>query len=111
MKKLNLDETWRLCLQMWKWIARERRKNQRTDIGTLKRQWLREHGIESIRFSCFFCEYGQRFVNSSLCQKCPAKMVDKNFNCEKDGRYYHWSERPVAFYNKLVQLNKRRKKK
>ena len=23
MKQLNLDETWQLCLKMWKWIIKE----------------------------------------------------------------------------------------
>ena len=48
MKKLNLNETWRLCLKMWKWIAKESKKNFSFSVFGLKEQWLEENGFKNV---------------------------------------------------------------
>lgn len=110
MKKLTLDQTWKLCLSMWRWIVRQIRQNSALNVNVLKQQWLDEHGYDSadIRDDCFFCAYIE-VRNSKGCEKCPGKKVDKGFDCRNFK--YSWFSVPIAFYNKLVSLNRKRMKK
>ncbi len=103
MKKLNLDETWRLCLEMWKWIAGEAGA---LFVPILKEQWLREHGYEDrLQADCFFCDYSK----GRGCLPCPGKEVDEAFDCTCTD--YDYCDNPIKFYNKLVSLNEIRLKK
>ncbi len=116
MKKLTLDETWRLCLSMWRWVAKQIRGGSRKCIDNLKIQWLEAHRYELneeddeyIKLNCFFCEYEEQQLmkgERSSCDYCPGKMIDKSFSCVGSG--YSWSGTPIAFYNKLVSLNRKR---
>lgn len=112
--KLSLNDTWKHCLSMWRWIARQKRAGSRQPSFILKRRWLANHGFEedALNSDCFFCEYaethgGKGGLTSEDCVKCPGKTVDE-FNCMST--QYHY-DRPVAFYNKLVALNRKRLKK
>ena len=110
MKRLNLDETWRLCLQMWKWIAKEEKKRKsNTSVWVFKERWLDKHGFEDVFENCFFCEYKIKHKNSSPnypldCHLCPARRIDKTFFCEHHP--IDWEESPIAFYKELLRLNK-----
>ena len=115
MKKLTLDQTWKLCIDgMWAWIAKERRKSRRLNVMDLKAKWRKKHfPNKKIKFNCFFCEYNMQH-KGSLCSECPARKIDSklgSFWCEEgrggpEGTY--WFSRPIAFYNKLVSLNRKR---
>jgi len=103
-KKMNLEDTWKNCLAMWRWIAEQRRKRDKRGVFKLKEVWLEENGFKRIYENCFFCNYA--LFN---CPACPGKQVSKRFDCQR--KTYHFEYRPIAFYNKLVALNKKRKKK
>lgn len=98
---MTLNETWKQCIAMWKWIAEQKGVN----TVLLKIRWLGEHGFEGIECGCFFCDYadGQAGVD---CEKCPAVMIDPNFSCDKPK--YHYRKKRIAFYEKLVALNEKR---
>ncbi|KKK82643.1 hypothetical protein LCGC14_2801350 [marine sediment metagenome] len=105
MKKLTLDETWRLCLSMWKWIAKQKREGSKKTPVQLKYQWMSAHGLEEkINADCFFCNYIT--ANKKCDIYCPGVKIDKDFNCATSG--CHWYHDPIAFYNKLVSLNRKR---
>lgn len=111
MKKLTLDESWELCLEMWKWIADNYVKGG-FGVGRLKTRWLVDHGFErsDIHLDCFFCEYMDQNRNkptgnpSYNCDHCPAVLVERSFQCTKCE--YHYICKPVKFYQKLVELNR-----
>ena len=120
MKRLNLNETWVLCLKMWKWIAMKVRvaikAGKEWDVVILKREWLSSHGFENIRIyhNCFFCEYAHQHnphkdIRGEGCSLCLARKIDKEFDCQDTD--YEYDQKPIAFYKKLVELNKIRLKK
>ncbi len=113
MKRLNLDETWVLCLAMWKWIAQQVRAaikaGKAWDVNNLKAKWCRKHGYSHIDWLCFFCEYILHNNRSScktsrISPHCPGRKVDKKFNCQN--KEYQFENKPIAFYKKLLALNK-----
>ena len=100
---------------MWKWVAKKYKKGSKIPVVILKREWAQKHGFEkdSICNDCFFCDYGNKHkfrvkVNCSGCSDCPGARVDKTFDCDNSG--YAWDKKPIAFYNKLRSLNRKRKK-
>ncbi len=107
MKRLNLNETWVLCLKMWKWLIEQIEAGDTSSVPDLKIKWVKKHGIKknSIDANCHFCEYntkaGGRYPN---CKYCPGKKIAKDFFCEHEDYYYQ--NNPIAFYKKLVELNK-----
>ncbi len=113
MKKLTLDETWRLCLSMWRWIAKVIKAGDERSVMVLKEVWLDNHGFPSdgtICGDCFFCEYddNKEKTTTEQCCYCPGRKIDEDFNCcDKE---YHYGNKSIAFYNKLVQLNRKRLK-
>lgn len=109
MKKLTLDETWRLCLSMWRWIAKIKKNERNVEVYALKKEWLKNHGFrcKTINSDCFFCEYVYGHSRPiANCYLCPARKVDKEFDCVETS--YDHSYYPVKFYNKLVSLNRKR---
>ena len=113
MKKRTLNQTWTLCLRMWRWIAKvwQTPRYRRYDIAKLKEIWLRKSGFlcEGLRGSCFLCEY-KNICNIDDCSKgCPGAFVDHAFNCCSDA--YHFIDKPVEFYKELLRLNRIRKVK
>lgn len=110
---MNLNETWKLCLSMWRWIAKERRKDNTKDVNLLKEEWLQKHGFKEslVKCSCFFCEYSNIHkarvkVTGGGCRTCPGTKVDRAFDCMDFD--YHFYNHPIAFYNKLHSLNRKR---
>lgn len=112
MRRLTLDETWTLCMKMWRWIAKQIRKDPLSDVEGLKEEWLDNNGWDRVSLSdeCFFCEYNYQHhkMGRDSCSKCPARMVDKSF-----GHYgcvivdkWNYTTNPLAFYAKLQKLHK-----
>ena len=107
MKKRTLNQTWTLCLRMWRWIVKMKAKNNRRWISTLKSQWLHLNNVKiEGSHNCFFCELSNRH---SSCVRCPGKLVTRSFNCTNI--MYHYKNQPAAFYKELLRLNRIRKTK
>ena len=108
MKKYTLNQTWKHCLAMWKWIAKEIKTGSTKCVELLKVQWLEDNGFDDIYMDCFFCHYDTQ-RNGWLCDDCPGKKVSGRFNCIWETCHYY--DEPVKFYKKLLQLNRKRLKK
>jgi len=104
MRGLSLDETWKQCLAMWKWVAGHSARGH----AFRKATWLYEHGFKYTHFGCFFCAYAKsKGVRSIECiSRCPARRVDPNFFCTDSE--IHFEYHPRRFYHRLVALNKER---
>ncbi len=102
MKRLNLNETWVLCLKMWKWIAKEVRAGNGKSVNMLKKEWLKKHEFENVADDCFFCDYVT--IRKRDCMICPAVKIDKNFYCSDSN--HNWFYKPFTFYKTIVALNK-----
>ena len=106
MRKRTLNQTWVLCLRMWRWISKEWKKEER-EVGNLKILWLKENKISMGGALCFFCDYTDT-INLS-CSSCPGRLVDSSFSCFR--QKYNFEDNPVAFYKELLRLNRIRKAK
>lgn len=109
-KQLTLNQTWILCLRMWRWIAKQRKEGNERSVPQLKSQWVQDNkytGKNKIQDKCFFCEYANQQGLSTGCQDCPGSLVDEYFECSNEE--YNWYENPEQFYKKLLELNKKRK--
>lgn len=102
----TLNQTWVLCLRMWKHLAAV--WEEFDDIAILKERWLNSNGFtdENILSDCFFCEYGRPAPG---CSRCPGRLVDPSFNCESPE--YDYRKEPREFYRELLRLNRIRKVK
>jgi len=116
MKRLTLDKTWELCLKQWRWIIKQRKKHSTKNINVLKGMWLEKHKFNLVVSGCFFCGYcvtheGWNSSSSSSggCLICPGKKIDKTFDCQCLD--YHFFYKPEKFYKKLLELNRKRKKR
>ena len=114
MKRLTLNETWKQCLAMWKWIAKQIRAGDNQGIYGLKVTWVKKHGIkvDELQGNCFFCEYTRRDKHRGKrdnCRLCPARKINKLFHCNK--LPYNYLLEPRAFYKELLRLNRIRLKK
>lgn len=113
MKKLTLNQTWVLCLRMWRWIAKEWKKLEEDPhdihywVVLQKAKWLRDHGYASIKNNCFFCERVDDRVHVIDCVDCPGALVDSEFHCYDAG----WCFDPPRFLSELLRLNRIRKGK
>lgn len=123
MKKMSLNKTWSECLRMWKWIVERLNENLYLDVCDLKGWWLSANRYTTyptkVYNHCFFCDYAVSHNGTKAdyidicgyCSKCPAVLVDKHFSCEQSNDEIDWQETPVEFYEKLVELNKKRLEK
>ena len=104
MGKLTLNQTWVLCLRMWRWIAEVWKKGD--NVERLKSKWLRENGFGAagIHEHCFFCHYAP-----NDCPKCPGRKVDEDFDCQDHDDYDY--RMPKSFLTELLRLNRIRKAK
>ena len=115
MKRLTLDETWKQCLKMWRWIVREVGKREITsplsagEITDLKREWIAANGFKRMLNDCFFCAYDSRYAVE--CSHCPAGSMEGGdaFWCEYNPEF-NWASEPAAFLRKLESLNRKRKR-
>ena len=111
MKKRTLNQTWTLCLRMWKWIKKvwQTEGYKGMSVHKLKYIWLADNGFDSTTISahCFFCDYKD---GAGYCHvNCPAAMVDPEFDCADSS--YDYETNPVEFYRELLRLNRIRKAK
>jgi hypothetical protein len=105
---MTLNETWKNCLRMWKWIVEQ--IDDDTDnlclTVCLKVDFLNKyHFKKEIKSDCFFCEYDDS-RNGDNCNKCPGFLVDPTFSCMDP--VYGFHRNPQLFYKKLLRLNARR---
>lgn len=103
--KYTLQETWDLCLKMWRWIADYYMPGD--SIVQLKRQWLKLHGLgeAGITESCFFCHSTAVCPGAKQdCNVCPGKAADPSFSCMT--RRYHYYNEPKKFYREIARLHK-----
>ena len=107
---MTLNQTWTLCLRMWKWIKKvwQTEDYKGMSVHKLKHIWLADNGFDlnAITAHCFFCNYRGPFrchVN------CPGAMVDSEFSCTNSS--YHYELNPAGFYRELLRLNRIRKAK
>ena len=111
IKDMTIDEIWRECLAMWKWIATKRKEGNRQSVENLKYAWLEQHGYELNLpdNDCFFCEFTEWWKwHGYRCDICPGALVDPSFRCQAST--CHYSIHPIQFYHKLVELNAKRKR-
>ena len=110
-KELTLNQTWTLCLRMWRWIAKvwQTPRYKRYNVEELKEIWLKKNGYkpDGLFRGCFFCDY--RGILNSCQGCCPGNIVDRYFHCCSDS--YLYSVYPVGFYKELLRLNRIRKGK
>ena len=106
MKKRTLNQTWTLCLRMWRSISKKWAEGD--NIYDAKRKWLIENRFfpSELESHCFFCDYNIRFYD---CRGCPGQLVNKSFTCENAD--YNYETNPPAFYKELLRLNRIRKAK
>ena len=107
--RLRLERSWKLCIEMWTWIVKEWRRTNKRSLS-LKAQWMDEHGFkDDITADCFFCEYNaQHRKEEAGCVKCPARLIDPNFDCGNEE--YDYEHHPDKFLNKIRALNRKRLK-
>lgn len=108
MKKRTLNQTWVLCLRMWRWVSKEWAKDKRRSVNKLKRTWLKENGFGKVKIisDCFFCDFKP---SENGCPDCPGKLADPSFSCCRQS--HHYNHKPVEFYAELLRLNRIRKEK
>lgn len=108
-RKRTLNETWLLCLRMWRAIVNYPDLND-CNISTLKQRWLYANGFTEIDVlhDCFFCDYAiDPDLNREDCTGCPGCLVDPLFDCCNGEYYYRYM--PIEFRKKLLELNRIRK--
>ena len=113
MKKLTLNQAWKLCLRQWKWIIAELDRREKKgqvldedfDIDDLKSLWM-EKKSSGILCNCFFCQYSKN-NNDESCSDCPGKLVNRRFDCFN--KTYHYMDKPRKFYAKLLELDAKRR--
>ena len=94
------DELWSECIRIHSDIVRCREEGFKIS----KFEWLRFNGYAegSIRNNCFFCQSCKYY-----CPKCPAALVETDFNCMDNSYGYAYYD--GKFVTKLKELNKIRK--
>ena len=116
MKKLTLNQAWRLCLKQWKWMIPN--LNDDNDIEDLKDEYfdvIMAGDNDIPDNNCYFCEYNEQqgghsgLGESGDCSHCPGVLVNKRFSCGNDT--YHFATYPLKFHAKLLELDKKRKAK
>lgn len=93
---------------MWRWIAKEIRKDAEQDVEELKEQWIEKHAKDELVFNCYFCDRNDSLGGDATtdCSYCPGLKIDKEFDC--NSKEYNFEFHPIAFYNKLRALNRKR---
>jgi hypothetical protein len=108
MKRLTINETWEQCLAMWKWISRQCLGKSKewcvSNVNRLKIEWMAYNKIQGIHVHCFFCHNRSGGRTNGINCGCPAKKIDKSFNCVTSA--YHYMNYPREFYAELKRLNK-----
>ena len=103
MAKRSLKLSWDLCMEQWDWIKAEIEAGNTDTIKNLKDRWMKGHEHERVFNNCFFCDY-DHVAGARACSKCPGRLVDPNFNCQKSA--YDYADNPLAFHAELTRLYK-----
>lgn len=105
---MSLKETWKDCMSLWGFIYRKKMAGDKRSVYKLKIEWTdkREQAGET-HSMCFFCLYDAK--RKTGCATCPGVKVDPDFDCYNP--LYNFNDNPVAFYNKLRSLNRKREAK
>ena len=112
---LTLDQTWDLCLCMWRWVVAQLKAGTDMTVDELKCLWLTGHGFKEKGWpihGCFFCDYGAEGLvgvdcTGERCRRCPIPFKNKPYQCEKS-RGLNWVLRPKLFLAGLESLNRKR---
>ena len=114
MKQLTLNQAWKKCLAHWKYVIKHWGEGK--DVSELKDEYLDEFEKEGeLLNDCYFCEYNEQQREETdpgeegTCLQCPGKLVSARFDCH--ARAYHYWNKPLKFYRKLLELDKKRKAK
>lgn len=78
MKKMTLDETWKLCMAQWSWLIKQLQQTNTLSVESLKVEWLKKHKHKEVWNNCFFCEYSFASHNreyGAWCRRCPARKI------------------------------------
>ncbi len=97
-KGMRLTTVWKLCVEMWDWIAERIRAGDERSVGKLKRAWAESHGWGSN--CCFFC-----LAAPGGCTDCPGKKVTPRFHCMNTA--YDYLCEPLKFHAKLHRMYKK----
>ncbi len=113
-KKYSLNQIWKLCIKMWKYVVEQNKR-----VISAKEDWLKNNDFElfDVDSDCFFCEWTKQMIDKipddydvdNRCQLCPGRLVDKKFDC--CGSKYHYLRHPRKFLKKVLVLNKKRRSK
>ena len=78
MRKRTLNQTWTLCLRMWRWIAKvwQTPHYKRYGVYQLKKIWRKKTVFTLYDVNVFFCDY----TVVEVCDECPGNLVDSNFD-------------------------------
>ena len=112
--KLTLKQAWELCLKQWDWIIKQLKKEGYVDstnikwweVVELKSEWCEANGFAVyIKDDCFFCRYAEEHPTNIAFCNCPAKKIDKDFDC-MDFMGTSYSNNPFKFYAEIKRLHK-----
>lgn len=107
-KGMRSATVWKLCIEMWDWIAERIRVGSTDSVETLKRQWCAKKGYD-LYAKCFFCDWAKRHTKRVLfCSKCPGRNITKTFSCQ--ALAYDYQHDPLKFRAKLHRMNTKRLK-
>jgi len=108
MRKLTLDEAWKLCMRQWRKGVIPNCVHVigigESNVNDCKRKWTEKNGFDigTIKADCFFCEYDAQQTGGGNCSKCPGRLVDPEFRCQ--GSAYDYDDFPFKFYAELERL-------
>ena len=111
-KRITLNQIWKNCLRMWKWIDKVWDKKNNVEVFILKKIWLNKWMPDiNLNSDCFFCEWSiqNKKKGDTYCTHCPGKLVSRSFECQWAS--YHYADHPKKFYKKLLELDAKRKVK
>ena len=114
-KGMRLTTVWKLCVEMWDWREYKRQGKTRQSATETKRDWCELKGYKLLQ-DCFFCDYAflqaqkngdEEYTKDDVpmidCSYCPGRLIEKNFNCERQGMSWldtsSWS-----FHTKLHRM-------
>ncbi len=102
-KGMRVATVWKLCIEMWDWIAEMIRAGDERNIDDLKDVWCEQYGYE-LEMSCFFCDKAEGY-----CEQCQGTTIDPTFMCHGESTYHYYTD-PLKFHAKLHRMNDKRLK-
>ena len=87
MKKLTLRQTYKLCSELWSWLAKHPDKGKASWP-----KWSKKDYAE-VRFSCFACEYDRlqnEIEDKGECYYCPLEELWDTGCLDFESPYWRW---------------------